>query len=189
MCLSFDGKYVFTAGGSVVNMWHVNPNVLAASAKVNGLGVDVFFDMVEGAAASFFRLLFCFAFGLWSTLFAIPCCSRLVSLFFRSDLHRLFAAGGAEGELIADLKEYFYYAQIRRQGLSSMVRREVSDRVPIAEVPDIMRAIGFFPTERQIEVRTRVGCLGKGTGLPGRARPVRRMAAHPVLCPNIFSCL
>jgi hypothetical protein len=33
-----------------------------------------------------------------------------------------------------------------------MVRREVSDRVPIAEVPDIMRAIGFFPTERQIEV-------------------------------------
>lgn len=73
-----------------------------------------------------------------------------------------FWPGGAEGELIGDLKEYFYYAQIRRQGLSSMVRREVSDRVPIAEVPDIMRAIGFFPTERQIEVcvgGTRAGLL------------------------------
>lgn len=60
--------------------------------------------------------------------------------------------GGPEGETIADLKEYFYYAQIRRQGLSSMARREVSDKIPLNEVPDIMRAIGFFPTKRQIEV-------------------------------------
>lgn len=85
---------------------------------------------------------------------ASPCFGNdigLVSEPFAS-LAFFFLPGGAEGELIGDLKEYFYYAQIRRQGLSSMVRREVSDRVPIAEVPDIMRAIGFFPTERQIEV-------------------------------------
>jgi hypothetical protein len=51
MCLSYDGKYMLTAGGSVVHLWNINPHVLAASAKINGLGVDVFFDMVEGATA------------------------------------------------------------------------------------------------------------------------------------------
>lgn len=53
MCLSYDGKYMLTAGGSVIHLWNINPNVLAASAKVNGLGVDVFFDMVEGAMATY----------------------------------------------------------------------------------------------------------------------------------------
>lgn len=48
MCPSFDGRYLFTTGGTVVHVWRVNATVLAASAKVHGLGVDVFFDMVEG---------------------------------------------------------------------------------------------------------------------------------------------
>ena len=38
--------------------------------------------------------------------------------------------GGREGELMQELKEYFYYAQLRRQGLSSMAPREVGAPMP-----------------------------------------------------------
>ncbi len=50
-----------------------------------------------------------------------------------------------------ELKDYMYYSQLRAQGLNSMQRRTVSDRIPLAHLPDLMRAIGFFPTEQQVQ--------------------------------------
>lgn len=61
--------------------------------------------------------------------------------------------GGRSGELINDLKEYFYYAQIRRHGLTSMAPIEASDTLPLSDIADVLRAVGFFPTEHQIVVR------------------------------------
>lgn len=45
---SYDGRYLFSAGGPITHMWQVNAPLLAASAHLNGLGIEVFFDMVEG---------------------------------------------------------------------------------------------------------------------------------------------
>eukprot|EP00049_Salpingoeca_infusionum_P019063 m.359995 g.359995 ORF g.359995 m.359995 type:complete len:1154 (-) comp18850_c0_seq1:514-3975(-) len=107
LCISSCGKYAFTSGGEygVVNMWQLNPVVLASQAAAASQGMDIFYDQVEG---------------------------------------------GRDGELIADLKDYFYFSQLRRQGLSSMGTREVNDRIPLSEIPDVLRAIGFFPTQHQI---------------------------------------
>lgn len=81
--------------------------------------------------------------------------------------------GGREGEFFAELEDYFYYAQIRRytlsyvcvstqclhvtafltpcsQGPDSMNTREVSTTVPIDQIPYIMRAIGFYPSEQEV---------------------------------------
>ncbi|WAR02599.1 CF251-like protein [Mya arenaria] len=65
--------------------------------------------------------------------------------------------GGREGELFKELEDYFYYAQIRRrlldesQGVNAMDSREVSVKIPLSEVPFVMRAMGFYPSEQEIE--------------------------------------
>ncbi|ESO91649.1 hypothetical protein LOTGIDRAFT_191347 [Lottia gigantea] len=59
--------------------------------------------------------------------------------------------GGREGELFAELEDYFYYAQIRSQGVDSQEIRNVSVKIVLSEVPFVMRALGFYPTEQEIE--------------------------------------
>ncbi|BHF60831.1 Cilia- and flagella-associated protein 251 [Sparganum proliferum] len=55
-------------------------------------------------------------------------------------------------ELLNDLKDYFYLALLRQQGISSMDTRITAEKIPITEIPFVMRAIGFFPTDEQIEL-------------------------------------
>lgn len=59
--------------------------------------------------------------------------------------------GGREGELFAELENFFYYAQLKNEGVDSMEVRSVSTEVPLDEIPFIMRALGFYPTEQEIE--------------------------------------
>ncbi|KAL5017193.1 hypothetical protein ScPMuIL_006782 [Solemya velum] len=58
---------------------------------------------------------------------------------------------GEDGELFAELEDYFYYAQIRSQGVNAMEKREASTKIPLSEVPFVMRAMGFYPSEQEIE--------------------------------------
>jgi len=59
--------------------------------------------------------------------------------------------GGRNGEFFAELEDYFYYSQMRNQGVDCTEEREVSTTVPISEIPFIMRALGFYPTEQEID--------------------------------------
>lgn len=59
--------------------------------------------------------------------------------------------GGREGELFKELENYFYYAQIRSQGVDTMDTREVSVTIPISEIPFVMRAMGHYPSEQEVE--------------------------------------
>ncbi|XP_071110877.1 cilia- and flagella-associated protein 251-like [Haliotis cracherodii] len=59
--------------------------------------------------------------------------------------------GGRDGDLFAELEDYFYYAQIRSQSVNTMETRQVSIRIPLSEVPFVMRAMGFYPSEQEIE--------------------------------------
>ncbi|XP_064612327.1 cilia- and flagella-associated protein 251-like isoform X2 [Liolophura sinensis] len=59
--------------------------------------------------------------------------------------------GGRDGELFAELEDYFYYAQIRNQGVNTMDTRMVDIKIPLSEVPFVMRAMGFYPSEQEIE--------------------------------------
>ncbi|KAM9329614.1 cilia- and flagella-associated protein 251 [Gastrophryne carolinensis] len=59
--------------------------------------------------------------------------------------------GGKDGVLFKELEDYFYYAQLRSQGIDTMETRQVSTHIPLKEVPFIMRALGYYPTEQEVE--------------------------------------
>ncbi|NXS86424.1 CF251 protein, partial [Erpornis zantholeuca] len=59
--------------------------------------------------------------------------------------------GGREGEFFRELEDYFYYVQLCRQGINTMENRQVSTHIPLEEIPSVMRAIGFYPSEEEIE--------------------------------------
>jgi Ca2+-binding EF-hand superfamily protein len=58
---------------------------------------------------------------------------------------------GRDGELFKEMEEYFYYAQLEHQGLNTMGKRSISDYLPLSEVPKVFRALGFYPSERDIQ--------------------------------------
>ncbi|XP_078482961.1 cilia- and flagella-associated protein 251-like [Ciona intestinalis] len=59
--------------------------------------------------------------------------------------------GGREGEMFGELENYFYFAQLRSQGINTTDERETSSVVQLDQVPFLMRALGFYPSEQEIE--------------------------------------
>uniref|UniRef100_A0A0L8HB67 Cilia- and flagella-associated protein 251 n=1 Tax=Octopus bimaculoides TaxID=37653 RepID=A0A0L8HB67_OCTBM len=58
--------------------------------------------------------------------------------------------GGREGDVFHDLEKYFYYSQLRCSGIDSMETRPVTTTIPITEIPFVLRAMGFYPTEEEL---------------------------------------
>ena len=65
--------------------------------------------------------------------------------------------GGRGGEFYQDLLDYFYYAQLRANGVDSTQPREITGYINVEEVVNLMRALGFYPTEEQVrDIKTEV---------------------------------
>ncbi|KFQ26000.1 WD repeat-containing protein 66, partial [Merops nubicus] len=105
---SYDGRYVFTAGGHdcTVMKWEVNLNALDAAVSLGGEDLIPFYNQLEG---------------------------------------------GREGEFLRELEDYFYYVQLRSHGIDTLETRQVSTHIPLEEIPSVMRAMGFYPSEEEIE--------------------------------------
>lgn len=59
--------------------------------------------------------------------------------------------GGYEGKLYNDIVDYFYYCQIKTEGESNNNTRKIIGKIPLDQIPFFMRALGFYPTESEIE--------------------------------------
>ena len=72
---------------------------------------------------------------------------------FTKFVDKTFIEGGKEGEFYEDIVDYFYYAQLRSQpgGEHSTSERNMTGKIPLAEIPNMMRALGFYPTEQEVE--------------------------------------
>ncbi|XP_075969110.1 cilia- and flagella-associated protein 251-like [Anticarsia gemmatalis] len=55
------------------------------------------------------------------------------------------------GWLFQEIRDLFYYIQILCQGTFSPAMRRVKDYIPIDSLPDLMRALGFFPSDYEVE--------------------------------------
>lgn len=58
--------------------------------------------------------------------------------------------GGRDGQFMKDVVDYFYYAQVRSQGEATTARRTITGKVPMTQVANLMRALGHYPSEREV---------------------------------------
>ena len=58
--------------------------------------------------------------------------------------------GGQGGGLHNDIVDYFYYCQLRTQGEDAMEARDISGKIPIKEIPSLVRSVGFYPSEEEV---------------------------------------
>ena len=59
--------------------------------------------------------------------------------------------GGETGWMFQEIMDLFYYAQIIHQGENTPLERACSNKIPLCEIPDLMRAIGFYPSEYEVK--------------------------------------
>lgn len=60
--------------------------------------------------------------------------------------------GGEKGWLINEMKDLFYYAQILHQGENVITPRLISDKVSTKEVPNLMRVVGYYPSNEEVMI-------------------------------------
>jgi len=59
--------------------------------------------------------------------------------------------GGLDGEFFSDMKDYFYYSQIKSQDEDTTKARILDGMIPVEEIPHLMCALGYFPTQLEIK--------------------------------------
>ncbi|KAJ8679419.1 hypothetical protein QAD02_015206 [Eretmocerus hayati] len=77
-------------------------------------------------------------------------------------MHRLGGTGlspfyclinaGKDGWLFNEMQDLFVFSQILQQGVNTMKTREISDEVSIKQLPNLLRAIGFYPSKYELKV-------------------------------------
>ncbi|KAH9123553.1 hypothetical protein AeMF1_005476 [Aphanomyces euteiches] len=60
--------------------------------------------------------------------------------------------GGGDGAFYNEIVDYFYFAQLRTQGEASTAARRITHEIPISEIPQVMRGLGFYPTQLEIQM-------------------------------------
>lgn len=58
--------------------------------------------------------------------------------------------GGKNGFLFQEMQDLFYYMQILQQGEKVSLPRQVTDSINVVELPDLVRACGYYPTEYEV---------------------------------------
>jgi len=49
------------------------------------------------------------------------------------------------------MKDFFYYSMIRSKDEDTTKTRKLDGTVPLSELPNLMRAMGYYPTQKEIE--------------------------------------
>jgi WD40 repeat protein len=56
--------------------------------------------------------------------------------------------GGSNGQVMSDLKDFFYYSQIRSKDEHTTKARKLDGKVPLSAIANMMRSMGFYPTQK-----------------------------------------
>lgn len=59
--------------------------------------------------------------------------------------------GGRYGWLFQEIMDLYFYIQILEQADDVSQVRVVSDYISVTELPDLMRACGYFPSEFEVQ--------------------------------------
>jgi cilia- and flagella-associated protein 251 len=173
MDVSFDGKFIFSAGGFdlSVNMWRVDVEQhsryrhdLKRQLREELAEVDA--EAEEEAAGGG---------GISRTRNGQLVCGPVSAAAAVESMKPFFTLleGGEGGELHQDIVDYFYYCQLRHLGEDSMETRELTGKcfffqsfyclnflfisfswcvgdIPLEEIPSLFRSVGYYPTEDEV---------------------------------------
>lgn len=53
--------------------------------------------------------------------------------------------------ILKRIEDMFYYAQLRSQGEDALETRESRPYVPVEQIPSLLRSLGYFPSEKELE--------------------------------------
>lgn len=59
--------------------------------------------------------------------------------------------GGEKGKFYGDLKNFFYYSQIRRKEENATKAHKLDGKIPLKEIQNLIIALGFYPTLQEIK--------------------------------------
>ena len=59
--------------------------------------------------------------------------------------------GGEKGKFYTDLKNFFYYSQIRRKEENATKAHKLDGKIPLKEIQNLIIALGFYPTLQEIK--------------------------------------
>ena len=59
--------------------------------------------------------------------------------------------GGREGQTFQDMNDFFYYSMIRSKKENTTKTRKLGGQVPVDQLPNLMRAMGYYPTLQEIQ--------------------------------------
>ncbi|KAK6620773.1 hypothetical protein RUM43_011068 [Polyplax serrata] len=59
--------------------------------------------------------------------------------------------GGPNSFFFREIEDFFYYAQIIHQGEDPNLDRSVSKSLALCEIPDLFRALGYYPTDYEVD--------------------------------------
>ncbi|EGZ30727.1 hypothetical protein PHYSODRAFT_472163 [Phytophthora sojae] len=131
--VTFDGSHLLTAGGDdlVVNMWEIHTHQLnLLEARGTPRSVE---EKVEGETKR----------------------GQTKDELDENDIalapYLALLEGGREGSFYHEIVDYFYLAQLRVQGEDATAAREITAQIPLREIPNVMRALGFYPTDEEIQ--------------------------------------
>lgn len=57
--------------------------------------------------------------------------------------------GGREGQTFQDMNDFFYYSMIRSKKENTTKTRKLDAKVPVEEITNLMRAMGYYPTKQE----------------------------------------
>jgi cilia- and flagella-associated protein 251 len=59
--------------------------------------------------------------------------------------------GGIDGNIYQDMQDFFYYSMIRSKDENTTKTRKLDGNVPLEELPNLMRAMGYYPTNQEVQ--------------------------------------
>ena len=59
--------------------------------------------------------------------------------------------GGRDGQIFQDMQDFFYYSMIRSKDENTTKTRKLDGTVPLEELPNLMRAMGYYPTKQEVQ--------------------------------------
>ncbi len=146
ICVSKDGKYLFTCGGKVFGYRKGEEESKRESSKKEG-SKKLKTSMVEEALTA---IQDDYSVGMWN-VDVTPIDQGVQMGGEGVEPFLSLVEGRTEGQTYKDIIDYFYYAQILSKDESTTKIRKLDGRVPLDQLPNLMRAMGYYPTEMEIE--------------------------------------